>query len=155
MKIGIIVHSHTGNTLLVAQDLQNVLNAGGHSVNLERVTACNENPSATANIQLSNIPDIKEYDVLIFGAPVRGFSLSPVMKIYLTQIASLEGKKVGCFVTHFFPFASMGGTQSILQMKTLCESKNAFIFDTGIINWSNFNRKREIKELLEKLSRVQ
>ena len=151
MKVGIIVHSHTGNTLAVARRLEENLLAVGHSVNLEQVTAVNEDPSAAGNIQLKKIPDITAYEVLIFGAPVRAFSLSPVMKVYISQLPSLKGKKVGCFVTQHFPHPLMGGNQSIKKMRKLIEAKGENIFGTGIVNWSHKEREEKITNVLEKL----
>lgn len=152
MKVGIIVHSHTGNTLSVAERLKEELISAGHSVNLERVTAMNEDPSASKNVQLRTIPDTSRYDALIFGAPVRAFSLSPVMKAYLSQIPSLQGKKTGCFVTQSFPFPWMGGNQTISVMKKACESKAAQIYETGIVNWSHKKREERIADVIHKLS---
>ena len=43
------------------------------------------------------------------------------MKAYLTQLPSLKGKKVGCFVTHMFPFAWMGGNSAMKQFKDSIE----------------------------------
>lgn len=153
MKIGIIVHSHTGNTLSVAERLKDVLTLEGHSVNLEQVVAFDENPSAATNVQLKIIPDVMGYDVLIFGAPVRAFSLSQVMKTYLLKVPSLDGKKVGCFVTQHFPYEWMGGKNSISQMKKLCSDKQANVFATGIVNWTNKEREKKISDLLEKLKK--
>ncbi|MDD3151084.1 MAG: flavodoxin domain-containing protein [Candidatus Gastranaerophilales bacterium] len=150
MYIGIIVHSHTGNTLLVAQRLKEKFIEAGHFAKLDRVTAVNEEPSASANVELETAPDISEYDAIIFAAPVRGFSLSPVMKKYLLQLSTLKGKKVGCFVTQFFPYEWMGGKSSIKQMKIICESKEANVYETGIINWSNKQREKKINDLMEK-----
>lgn len=153
MKVGIIVHSHTGNTLAVAKRLKQELLSAGHSVNLEQVTAINEDPSARI-IQLKTIPDTSPYDVLIFGAPVRGFSLSPVMKAFLSQLSSLQGKKVSCFVTEAFPFAWMGGNSAILQFKKACESKAANLVETGVVNWPRRQREKKITEVLKKLCRL-
>ncbi|MFZ5986519.1 MAG: flavodoxin family protein [Bacillota bacterium] len=154
MKVGIIVHSHTGNTLAVAQRLKEKLLAKGHSVNLEQVMAVNEDPSAAGNIQLKTVPDISDYDGLIFGAPVRAFSLSPVMKAYLSQLPSLKGKKVGCFVTQYFPYGWMGGTRSVKQMKKFCEAKDENVFAAGIVNWSHKEREKRITDVLERLTRL-
>ncbi|MCX7745354.1 MAG: flavodoxin domain-containing protein [Clostridia bacterium] len=151
MKVGIIVHSHTGHTLSVAQRLKDMLAAKGHDVNLEQVTAVNEEPSSGGNTELKTIPDIHAYDVLIFGAPVRAFSLSPVMKVYLSQLRSLKGKKIGCFLTQHFPYSWMGGNRSIKQMKRICEAKGEMVFETGIVNWSHKNRERKINDVLERL----
>jgi len=154
MKIGIIVHSQTGNTLNVANRLKDKLMSLGHTVNLEQVTAVDgKDKSASKNILLKSIPDTSSYDGLIFGAPVWGGSISPVMKAYLSQISSLQGKKVSCFVTHFFPFAFMGGDQAISQFKKCCEFKNGNVSETCVVNWSNKNREKNIAEVIEKLSK--
>lgn len=154
MKIGIIIHSHTGNTLNVAERLKEELTKVGNLVSLEQVIAINEEPSKSGSIELKTKPDISSYDVLIFGAPVRAFSLSPVMKAYLLQVQSLKGKKVSCFVTQAFPYAWMGGNRSISQMKNSCESKGATILETGIVNWPQKQREKNILEVLEKMSKL-
>lgn len=151
MKVGIIVHSHTGNTLSVAQKLMEALQTAGHLVTIEQVEAVNEDPSAAGNIQLKTIPDPSPYDTLIFGAPVRAFSLSPVMKAYLAQVASLKGKKVGCFVTEQLPFSWMGGNQAIGQLKKAVVKKEANVFSTGVVNWSNKQRETKITEVIKRL----
>lgn len=151
MKVGVIVHSKTGNTLSVAKRIQDKLIAAGHSVNLEQVVAVNEDPSAAGNIKLKTIPDTSIYDMLIFGAPVHGFSLSPVMKLYLSQLQTLKGKKVGCFITQSFPFPWMGGSRSIRQMITICKDKSGNVYEAGIVNWSNKERERKIADILEKV----
>ncbi len=153
VKIGIIVHSHTGNTLSVAQRLKEALAASGHSVALERVTAVNENPNAAMHAKLKIIPDTSSYDMLIFGAPVRGFSLSPVMKLYLAQLPALNGKKVGCFLTQSFPHPAMGGNQAMVQFRKACVTKGASIFETCIVNWS-MGRERRIANLIEKMGKI-
>lgn len=153
MKIGIIVHSHTGNTLGVAQRLREALAASGHSVALERVRAVDENPNAAMHAKLKDIPDTGTYDILIFGAPVRGFSLSPVMKLYLEQLPDLNGKRVGCFLTQAFPHPAMGGNQAIGQFRKACEAKGASVFETGIVNWS-MGREKKIANLIEKMGKI-
>ncbi|HYF83661.1 MAG TPA: flavodoxin domain-containing protein [Clostridia bacterium] len=154
MKIGIIVHSKTGNTLSVAQELKEKLLKDGHSVNLEKLTAVNDDQTEAGKIQLKSIPDITEYDALIFGAPVRGFSLSPVMTAYLIQLSSLSNKKAACFLTQFFPFPSMGGNHAMEQMKGLCNYKDIRVCETGIVNWSNIHRRKKISDVIESFSKV-
>ena len=152
MKIGIIVHSHTGNTLSVAQKLKKTLEANGNSVNLEQVTAVDKDPSAK-KVQLDSIPDTEGYDALIFGAPVWAFSLSPVMKVYLSQLPPLSGKKVSCFVTEQLPYPFMGGNRAIREFRKACGLKGAGMGETGIVNWSNKKREKMIKELTEKFNK--
>lgn len=152
MKIGIIVHSHTGNTYSVAERLKERLMVTGHSLALERVRAFNDEQAKAGSIRLKEVPGISGYDALVFAAPVQGFSLSSVMKAYLTQVPTLKNKKVACFVTEFFPYPWMGGNRAILQMKSLCESKGAEICGTGVINWSSSQRNSMIAQLIERLS---
>jgi len=154
MKIGIIVHSYTGNTLSVGERLKKVLEGAGHSVDLNKVTAFNEDPKYTGQVALKDKPDILEYDYVIFGAMVRAFSLSPIMKEYLIQIPTLKDKKVGCFVTQYFPFKWMGGNRTIKTIKKLCNDKDGTVVKDGIINWCKKDRDATIDQLIKDFSKV-
>ncbi|MEL7607976.1 MAG: hypothetical protein AAGU74_00550 [Bacillota bacterium] len=44
MNVGIIVYSHTGNTLSVAQKLEQALRDRGHAVSITRVEPVQEDP---------------------------------------------------------------------------------------------------------------
>ena len=149
MKIGLIVHSYTGNTLSVITKLQQALQAKGHEAVIERVSAENEDPAAAASARLAVIPITAPYDHLVFAAPVRGFSLSKVMQLYLDQLPVLSGKKVGLLVTQMFPFAWMGGNRAIKQFRAACMSKDCEIAGTAIINWSSRHREQQIIEVVE------
>jgi len=153
MNIGIIVHSFTSNTLSVAEKLKEKFLAEGHLVTLEQVTAVNEDPAAAAKVELLAIPDITGYDMLIFGAPVRAFSLSPVMLLYLNQLPSLQGKKISCFVTQQLSFAWLGGNRSIKQMKKAVIAKNGTVYETGVVNWSSKTRENLITDLINRLTK--
>lgn len=154
MKVGIIVHSKTGNTLFVAQKIMEKLRADGHLTTIEQIIAYNDEETDIQKIELQNIPNVSEYDVLILGAPVRAFSLSPVMKAYLTKCAPFQGKKVNCFVTQYFPYPWMGGNRAIRQMKNLCKSKHAKMLGSSIINWKNKKRDQMIIESVKKFSSI-
>lgn len=154
MKIGIIVHSKTGNTFSVAKRLEESLAAAGHAVGIEKVIAVNDDQMEVDKIQLSNIPNISEYDLVLIGAPVRGFSLSAVMSAYLLQNSVLAGKDVFCYVTQFFPHPMLGGNRAIGQMKKICETQGAKVSETGVINWSSMRKEKMIKDMIEKVSRL-
>jgi flavodoxin len=154
MKIGIIIHSQTGNTNSVALKLKEKLSAAGHSVDLERLKVAGALRRGIKDIQFETLPNAGQYDALVFGAPVEAFSLSPVMVSYLTQIASLQSKKVACLVTQFFPYPWMGGNRAIGQMKKICESKGAVVFGSEVINWSSSRRNLKITEAVDRLSRL-
>ncbi len=152
MKIGIIVHSQTGNTFSVAQKIQARIRAAGHDVTLERLKFTGGDQPGLKNLDLENPPGVEAYDGLVFGAPVHAFALSRGMERYLSQIPSMQGKKVACYVTKGLRFHWAGGTQAISKFKKICESKGATICATGIIVW-NEAREERINELAEAVSR--
>jgi len=154
MKIGIIVYSHTGNTLSVAEKLKEGLIAKGHSPELIKVIPSIDGPKAKAPIEFKSAPATDDFDVLLFGSPVWGFSLSTIMKAYLEQEPTLSGKKVGCFLTHAFPFPWLGGNSAMKQLRGLCEKKGAEVFATAIVNWSSKGREKDILSTVESLSRI-
>ena len=154
MKIGIIVYSHTGNTLSVAERIREKLTAKGHETELKRVIPAVDDPKVKAPMEFASAPDATDYDVLLFGSPVWGFSLSTVMKDYLTKQPSLSGKPVGCFLTHAFPYPWLGGNSAMKQFRGLCEKKGAKVAATAIVNWSSKKREKDIitgSELLGKI----
>jgi NAD(P)H dehydrogenase (quinone) len=153
MKIGIIIHTQTGNTYIVAQKLQERLSAAGHLVNIEKVTQKSSKPTDMKNVQLVEKPEADKYDVLIFGAPVWGFSLSAVMAAYLTQMPSLKNKKAVCFVTKFLPFSWTGGYRAINQMRKIVKSKNASVCGTEIITQKSIKNNNRLKDVIESLSK--
>lgn len=151
MKIGIIVHSRTGHTHFVAQRLEEKLSADGHTVNIQQLKLSGGQDVPGKDSIIKHPPDLNGYDRVIFGAPVQAFSLSNVMIAYLTQVSSLTGKTVACFVTKGLPFGWTGGNRAISEMKEICESKWATVSGTGIVIW-NKNREKQIEDLVEKFS---
>lgn len=149
MKIGIIVHSHTGHTLSVAEKLRDALNAGENSAVVERIVPLDDDTAKAGKTGLKTAPDTGTYDMLIFGAPVWAFSLSPVMQAYLSQVPSLSGKKTALFVTQAFPVAWLGGNRAVAQMKKLCREKGAEITRTGVISWSEKHRQVQTDAVME------
>ena len=117
MNIGIILYSETGNTYSVSQKLKEKLIKTGHSVNIERLKVIGKVNPGKKDIQFDSLPDIEPYDALVFGSPVQAFSLSSAMTAYLSQIKSLQDKKVAFLVTQFFPFPWLGGNRTIEQIK--------------------------------------
>jgi flavodoxin len=151
MKIGIIVHSQSGHTLSVAHKLREQFLAAGHTVSIERVVASNDTETNVDSVALTSAPTLDRFEMLVFGAPVRGYMLSPVMQAYLLRLPTLKGKVVSGFVTQFFPKPTMGGNQAIKRLSEICRSKGVEVTKTGIINWLNpFKRKKLIVETVDK-----
>ena len=154
MKIGIIVHSQTNNTRSVALNLQEKLKDAGNEVEIHRVKMVGgDRPEKKENIELENVPDVTEYDALIFGAPVHAFSLAPAMQIYMEQLPSLQDKKVALYVTKNLRFEWTGGSRAIGQMKNYIYSKNGNLMGTGIVIW-NKQRDKKIVELANRFAKL-
>lgn len=154
MKIGIVVHSITGNTLSVAERIKQQLSLMGHTVRIERIQPVGKEPIQNeAAVTLTKTPDLSAYDALIFGSPVQAFSLDPVMSAYLKQVTDLGGRKTVCFITQMMAFRFFAGNRSISRMKSLCEARNGSVCLTGIINWSNKQRVQMIDDLVSQVAR--
>jgi len=143
MKYLIVLYSKTGNTLGVAKRLQESLKC-----DLEEVKAKSDD-SYNSKPELINIPDIKDYQHLIFASPVHAFSLSGIMKAYLNQLPDLSGRTVDLFITHQFPFAWLGGNRSLKQMKKIVEYKNGVVRNLTSVNWGSKKRELVIESLLK------
>jgi len=143
MEKGIVIYSKTGNTLGVAKRLAKRLNLEVREVKVE-----NDDPNIL-NPVLVEIPDVSSYHHLVFAAPVHGFNLSKAMYVYLNQLPDLSGKTVDLFITHFFPFAWMGGNRTLKQMKLIIESKNAIVNQMTSINWKSKKRELVITQMIE------
>jgi len=151
MKIGIIIHSYTGNTFEVAEKLQKRLLDDGKDVEIKRVRMVGGDKPKGKDIKIETPPEVDKYDALIFGSPVHAFTLSLAMKTYLEQIPSLQDKKIVLFVTKGTRFNWTGGNQAINKMKKICQSKGGIIIGTGIIIW-NKQHHEKIAELIQGFS---
>lgn len=154
MNVGIIVYSHTGNTLSVAQKLEQALKAAGHSATIERIEPVNNDLRSSGPAKLKSAPDVGPYDAVIFASPVQAFSLAPVMRLYLSQVSSLAGKKVYCFVTQQLKKAWLGGNRAVRQIKSACRAKGADIIISGIVNWSGDTRDKQIDDIVNRLGAI-
>jgi NAD(P)H dehydrogenase (quinone) len=150
MKIAVVIYSYTGNSFSIGQKIVRFLLNQNHEAQLIRVNVTDDQPSKT-DVQLGNIESVAPFDKVIFGSPVRAFSLAPAMVKYLKQVESLSGKTVSCFVTKQLPFSWTGGTSALKKMISLCVEKGAVIDKTAIINWSDKNRDRMIDDFISKI----
>jgi len=144
MRIGLIVHSVTGNTLKVAKELQTALTGKGHEVEIKEIkTARKVNPGETS-VDFTELPSLEGYDTLVFGSHTEAFQLEQTMKLYFNQLDKLSGRNVICLATHQFPFNWMGGNNAVKKMKNMCEEKGATVLGTAVVDWSP-KKKRQAK----------
>ena len=140
MKKAIIYYSKTGNTESVVEKFK--------GFDVLKVEAKSDDPNQT-NPELTNSPDVKTYNYLIFAAPVHGFQLAKIMKTYLKGLDDLTGKTIDIFVTHHFRFSWLGGKQALKQMKKIIEAKGGKIRNKTSINWKSGKKDEVIETMLE------
>jgi flavodoxin len=131
MKVAIIVHSKTGTTRKFGDRIAERLKRDVHSTDLVQIET--DVPIKSGSVRscekfkITNLPDIKGYDALLFGGPVWGFSASPVIIECMNALGDLDGKKVLPFVTAGFPFKFMGAKQAIAYMSRSAVGKKATV----------------------------
>lgn len=139
MTIGIIVHSKTGHTLQVAEQLKANLSKAGRPVVLVRI---------------EDKPDFDSFETLVLGSHTEGFALAAEMATYLNALPSkaLNQKKVALLITHAFPLHAMGGNQAMSGFKNLVEKQGAKVLNEEIIDWSRPGRDRQIEAAVGRMA---
>lgn len=128
MKVGIVIHSQTGNTANLAGKIAEALRKKGHEAEVHLLRPVGVVRPSSKNIEFRRDPDLSEYDAILFGCPVWAFSASNVMIAYLKKLTILKGKKVLPFVTHGL-FKFMGATKAISRITSLLEMMMADVLE--------------------------
>jgi len=142
MKIALVIHSKTGNTRSVADKLKETLTKINHEVTILPLSPLNPDVSKVSEVKLASMPEVKGFDALILGAPVWGFTLSPVMQYYIANTVFPPSMAVYVFVTQYFPFAFLGGSNAVRGYEKLLSVKKQKVKKAYVIGWSN-QKKRE------------
>jgi len=152
MKIGLIIHSVTGNTLHVAKELQKKLTENGHEVVLDEIKTEGKIEFGAKDANFLHLPELNGYDILVFGSHTEAFQLEISMKVYFEKMEKLNGKAI-CFATHQFPLEWLGGTGTVKKMKSYCEEKGLEVIGTAVVNWSpESKRQANINAAVEKIA---
>jgi len=147
MNIQIITYSQTGKTLSVSKLLYDDLNKLKFKVSFDEIKVIDKKIPRPNPFTIELSPELKG-DIIVLATLVEGFLPSPVMMEYINN-HDFSNKKVICVVTHFFPFAWMGGNSAIKKMANLLIGKKANVIATGIINWSSKQRVVNISEVIK------
>jgi len=131
MKTAIVFYSFSGNTQRAAEFLRKRI---GGETKLLRVKPQQETTSflqqgfiaaARKKIELESIEcDLKDYDFVVFAAPVWAFTVAPALRSYLDAAVGLEGKKTACFLTCGSDNLS---ASALKEVEELLRAKNAHI----------------------------
>ncbi len=151
MKIGLIIHSRTGHTWSVAEAVGQALRNQGHDVTLERIAAADDAAAKPEQVTFTSCPDIRRYDALVIGAPVRGFNINPVIRAYLSQLPAVGTKPAACFVTMHLKKPWMGGNRALARMSGLCRDKGLETRGQAIVSWSSPQREQQIERCVKSI----
>jgi multimeric flavodoxin WrbA len=153
MSIGIVIHSQSGHTARLARAVAEKLREAGHEVSIELLRPGGNVRPRERNVQLRKLPDITDYDTVLFGAPVWAFEASPVILAYLDTLSSLRGKKVLNFVTKALPFGFTGGRRAVAQMNGAVESRGAEVAEGEVFRYGMVRcSQQRIDEAAERIA---
>jgi len=158
MKIVIIVHSQSGTTLQFAEQISAKLKEKKHDVELTHLQTDPVIKSGsvrkTAPFKFTNLPDIKDYELILLGGPVWAFSASPIAITALEKLGNLSEKKFLPFVTMGFPFPGMGGKKAIAMMSNKAKEAGANVLPGKIIPKLFHNFKKQFTIEAEDIAKI-
>ncbi|MFP4200375.1 MAG: flavodoxin family protein [Bacillota bacterium] len=154
MTVGIVVYSHTGNTLAVAEGLRDRLHQMGYDANLMRVKTPEDYRPGKGSVSEVELPDISGCETLVFASPVHAFSLAQVMGHCIREIDIPQGAKAAGLVTQHLPYAWLGGNRALRGIKKMCSSRGCDYLGGAIVSWSRRDRETKIREAIDQLART-
>ncbi len=125
MKVAIIVHSKTGNTMKLAQKIESLLHERNYKVGLFDLQTDVSLHPGIKEFQITNLPDLSQYDIILAGAPVWAFRASPLIVKAIATVTGIEGKIFVPFVTMHFPFPNLLGGSVLNKMRALSLKRSA------------------------------
>jgi len=151
MKIGIFVHSQSGNTAKLGLAVTHALREKGHDVSIELLRPVGKVGLWTRNVNFRTMPEPEEYDVLLFGGPNWAFGTSPLIVSLLKQLSSLKGKKTLFFLTSLLPDSLSGAKRGIARVNDLCEGLGATVLPAISVVWGLYCGKKRLDAAVEKI----
>ena len=151
MKIGIIVYSHTGNTLSVAWKIEQAIRAAGHEVRTEKVEPVIDNPNSDTPAELKSSPDVDQYDAVVFATSARVLTVTDYEALFAT-VARSDRKKSPLFRDTATEKAVDGREPCGPPDKRRMQEKGS----TGHIGWCRQlvreNRESQIEDIVRRMS---
>ena len=151
MKIGIFVHSQSGNTAKVGLALTHALRESGHDVSVELLRTVGKVHPRMRHVEFRTIPDMTDFEVVMFGGPIWAFNASPVLVSLLKQTETLKGKKALCFTTSGFPTAFSGAKRAIAALNGQLEGLGATVLPGTALSWGFYCGKKRLDGVVAKI----
>ena len=150
MKVGIFIYSQSGHTVSFARTIAEHLRKAGIDTDIE-LLRCRGIPKPwTRNIEFRRIPDVTEYDIILFGGPVWAFNASRVILAFIQTIDSLKGKKAIPFVTHGLPL-KFGPKRALKNMSKKLDVLCADVLEGESVHYIIRANKTKLNEAVERI----
>jgi NAD(P)H dehydrogenase (quinone) len=151
MKIGIFVHSQSGNTAKLGLAVTHALREKGHDVSIELLRPVGKVTPWVRNVKFRTMPEPEEYDVILFGGPNWVFGSSPVVVSLLRQLSTLKGKKTMFFMTSALPDFCSGARRGIARVNDLCDGLGATVLPGTSVVWGMYCGKKRLDAITEEI----
>jgi flavodoxin len=153
VKIGIFVHSQSGNTARLALAVTHALREKGQDVDVELLRPIGKMHPGIKHIEFRNVPEVDGYDIILLGGPVWAFNASPVVVSLLHQLSGLKGKKAMHFLTSGFPQPLSGWNRAHKKIKDLLEESNATVIEGESLFWGFYCGKKRLDAAVDRICR--
>jgi NAD(P)H dehydrogenase (quinone) len=151
MKIGIFVHSQSGNTAKLGLAVTHALREKGHEVSVELLRPFGKVSLWSRNVRFRTMPEPDEFDILLLGGPNWAFGSSPVIVSLLRQLETLKGKKTLFFITSLLPDSLSGAQRGIAKVNGLCEGLGAKVLPGVTVAWGLYCGKKRLDKTVDEI----
>ncbi|WXG39579.1 MAG: flavodoxin [Candidatus Freyarchaeum deiterrae] len=159
MNILLAYYSKSGNTERIAEKIQKTLKSTG-KVDLFKIEMIKEysnklmhlNPRINFDTMFRRKPEIKpiksmkDYDALIVGCPIWGFTNAPPVNTFIEKLEKVKDKKAVVFVS-----SGMGRENFPKRIKKKLEEKDMKVVKTISVKLDQINEK-QLKEISKAFS---
>ncbi|MFP4418335.1 MAG: flavodoxin family protein [Chitinispirillaceae bacterium] len=137
MQVGIVVHSQTGHTVLLARAVADKLRKAGDEVDLHILRPRGKINPGSSRVELGKVPDPLQYDLLMIAGPVWAFNCSPAVSAYMETIEdnSLQNKPCLSFVTMGLPVHALNANRALAVMDRKLARKGAQVLQGYALHW--------------------
>jgi NAD(P)H dehydrogenase (quinone) len=152
MNVGIFIHSQSGNTSSMGMAITMNLRAQGNEVDIQLMKTAGRLKPRMKHVEFrDDSPNMAPYDVVIFGGPIWGFTVSPVVGAFIKEIPELKGKKALCFSTSGFPTAISGARGGLKKMEMLLDGLGATVLESEPFFWGLFRSKKKMDNAVNRI----